>query len=70
MNVSKVGLTSGQAFQRTSPVPAPWISVQSQSVVSIEHPYIVSNIEKGIESLGGQAKLDNVRFPASFWLQS
>ena len=33
--------------------PAPSYQVPSRSVVSIEHPYIVKNVQKGIEMLGG-----------------
>lgn len=42
-------------------MPVPWISVKSQPIVSVEHPYVVRNIDRGIKSLGGQPKLDEVR---------
>ena len=41
---------------------APWIPVPSQSIVSVEHPYIIRNIEKGLQSLGDQPKRDKVDY--------
>lgn len=37
---------------------APWINVLATEVVSIEHPGVVANIDKAMESLGGP---DNLR---------
>ena len=61
MDGSRAGLANAHGPPRTSNAHAPWIHVVSQSIVSVEHPYIVRNIDKGIDSLGGQIKLDNVR---------
>lgn len=32
-------------------------SIPRQNIVSIEHPYIIRNLDRGIESLGGIPKL-------------
>ena len=37
----------------SSSQPAPSYQVPARSVVSVEHPYIVKNVSKGIEMLGG-----------------
>lgn len=39
---------------------APWYNVPSKPIVSVEHPFIIKNINKGIESLGGPHKLQRV----------
>ena len=39
---------------------APWYTIPPRSIVSLEHPFIVKNIEKGIETLGGPSKLRRV----------
>ncbi len=53
-------LPNGHASSNFATDQAPWIPVSAQSIVSVEHPYIVRNIEKGLEMLGGRSKLDNV----------
>ena len=40
---------------------APWYPVPDSEVVAVEHPYIIKDLMKGIQSLGGQTKLDAVR---------
>ncbi|KAJ4348931.1 tau 95 subunit of transcription factor TFIIIC [Ascochyta clinopodiicola] len=36
---------------------APWLPIPSRAVSAIEHPCIIKNLDKGIASLGGSAKL-------------
>lgn len=36
---------------------APWIKVPRVPVVSVEHPFIIKNIDKGIETLGGNKSI-------------
>ena len=61
------GITTMPGNLQTSPlVPsshAPWYSVPETKLVSIEHPYIIKNIDRGIASLGGFEKLNIVRDP-------
>jgi len=38
----------------------PWFYVPSQPIISVEHPCIVKNVDKGIKSLGGEVKLSKV----------
>ncbi|KAF2743551.1 hypothetical protein M011DRAFT_489681 [Sporormia fimetaria CBS 119925] len=38
---------------------APWLQIPARSVAVIEHPCIVKNLDKGIDSLGGAVKLSN-----------
>ena len=40
---------------------APWSSVPKTKIVSVEHPYIIKNLDKGVTSLGGTANLNTVR---------
>lgn len=40
---------------------APKYLVPDQRIVSVEHPGIVENIDKAVESLGGEAELSRVR---------
>ena len=44
----------------TSSSCAPWYHIPRKSIVSVEHPFIIQNIDKGVESLGGVAKLQAV----------
>lgn len=49
----------------THPTPssssyAPWYNVPHKLIVSIEHPYIIKNVDKGISSLGGSGRLQEV----------
>lgn len=44
----------------SSSSPAPWYDVPRTSVVSVEHPFIIKNIDKGIVSLGGPDELKDV----------
>ena len=39
---------------------APYYHVPARSIVSVEHPFIIQNIFKGIESLGGASKIQRV----------
>ncbi|KAF2816575.1 uncharacterized protein BDZ99DRAFT_458430 [Mytilinidion resinicola] len=36
---------------------APWLPVPAQPVISVEHPCIIKNLDKGIASLGGDVRL-------------
>lgn len=40
---------------------APWYNVPQRSVVSVEHPFIIRNVGKAVESLGGSPKMQDVR---------
>jgi Tau95 Triple barrel domain len=40
---------------------------EPRSLVGLEHPYIVHNIERCIHSLGGPSQIANVRREASSW---
>ena len=39
---------------------APWYNVSNKPVVSIEHPYIIKNIDKGLDTLGDTNQLQAV----------
>ena len=39
---------------------APWYTVPKQPIVSVEHPFIIQNIDKGLETLGSPRKLQEV----------
>ena len=39
---------------------APWLPVPSTTVVNIEHPCIIKNLDGGIRSLGGARSVANV----------
>ncbi len=55
----------GLVVNRTKVYPsasyAPWYKVPGTPFVSVEHPYIIKNVEKGLELLGGPNKLREVR---------
>ena len=53
---------SGRSSGRST---APVHSVPQASIVSIEHPCIVSNFDNGFKSLGGEPQLRHVRLSAS-----
>lgn len=36
---------------------APWYSIQRRQIVAVEHPCLIKNVDKGIQSLGGFAEL-------------
>jgi general transcription factor 3C polypeptide 5 (transcription factor C subunit 1) len=55
----------GSHSPRASPAAAeqqitPWLPVNSQPLVVIEHPCIIKNVDKGIKSLGGAVRLGQV----------
>ena len=62
MDITKNDLTDDRVVPlEISPSIVPWINIGTQSIVSVEHPYIVRDIDKGVASLGGQEKkLDKV----------
>ena len=39
------------------PLSAPSFLVYDRAVVSVEHPFVIQNLEKGIASLGSQREL-------------
>ncbi len=39
---------------------APWYNVSKQPIVSVEHPFIIKHVEKGLATLGGPRKLEQV----------
>lgn len=39
---------------------APWLPIPSRAISAVEHPCIIKNIDKGIASLGGPARLSKV----------
>lgn len=39
---------------------APWYNVPKRSIVSVEHPFIIRNIEKGLKTLGNSGRLERV----------
>lgn len=43
---------------------APWYTVPNKHFVSIENPFIIKNVDKGIETMGGVNKLQEV---IKFW---
>ncbi len=45
---------------------APWSSVPGLAIVSVEHPFIIKNIDKGIETLGGNGSMLKVSLSHRF----
>ena len=39
---------------------APWYSVPRQPIVSVEHPFIIKDVDKGLATLGSPSKLGEV----------
>ncbi|KAL9617629.1 MAG: hypothetical protein Q9160_007595 [Pyrenula sp. 1 TL-2023] len=39
---------------------APWYSIQPKQIVTVEHPCLIKNIEKGIQTLGGFTELSQM----------
>ena len=39
---------------------APWYNVPTQSIVSVEHPFIIRDVDKGLATLGNESKLEEV----------
>ena len=54
----------GQAEKQHTLLPpsgyAPWYNVPNKLVVSVEHPYIIKNVDKGLDTLGDAKKLQSV----------
>ncbi|KAF2204448.1 hypothetical protein GQ43DRAFT_409564 [Delitschia confertaspora ATCC 74209] len=48
--------TSRNKPDRNKSKTAPWLLVPAQSVMSVEHPCIIKDVDKGIKSLGGEVK--------------
>jgi len=49
-----------EPFSSLSSSYAPWYDVPRRSIVSVEHPFIIGNVEKGVKSLGGAVKMQEV----------
>ena len=39
---------------------APWYIVPKQPIVSVEHPFIIKNVDKGLATLGSPSRLEEV----------
>ena len=39
---------------------APWYDLPRQSIVSVEHPFIIKDVDKGLATLGSHSKLEEV----------
>lgn len=39
---------------------APWYKIPRQSIVSVEHPFIIKDVDKGLATLGNESKLEVV----------
>ena len=39
---------------------APWYNIPKQPIVSIEHPFIIKDVDKGLATLGSPSKLEEV----------
>jgi len=51
----------GRAMHNLSPPnSAPWYLVPSRPIVSVEHPFIVKDVAKAVESLGGSKAVGKV----------
>ena len=44
----------------STPRAAPWYLVPSRTIVSVEHPFIVKDVSKAVESLGGSKAVGKV----------
>ena len=50
---------TGSCIHKTSSY-APWYNVPKQPIVSVEHPFIVKDVDKGLATLGTPSKLEEV----------
>ena len=39
---------------------APWHSVPNRPIISLEHPYLIRDMEKGLKSIGGLNRIQEV----------
>ena len=39
---------------------SPWYNVPKRPIVSVEHPFIIKDIDRGLAILGGPSKLEQV----------
>jgi len=44
----------------STPRAAPWYLVPSRTIISVEHPFIVKDVSKAVESLGGPKAVGRV----------
>ena len=56
----ETSLSEGHPAQLSSARYARWYTVPNKHFVSIENPFIIKNVDKGIETLGGVNKLQKV----------
>jgi general transcription factor 3C polypeptide 5 (transcription factor C subunit 1) len=49
------------SFSLTESETAPWYNVPSKPLVGVEHPFIIKDISKAIESLGNSVNVEKVR---------
>jgi len=52
--------TTYQTRSQTHSHTAPWSNVAQLKIVDVEHPFIIQNIQKGIETLGGRNSISKV----------
>lgn len=39
---------------------APWLTIPRIPVVGVEHPFLITDINRAIDSLGGSSKIETV----------
>jgi hypothetical protein len=54
------GMGGMATLDLSTPNSAPWFLVPSRPVVSVEHPFIVKDVAKAVESLGGSKAVGKV----------
>ena len=50
--------TVSKDYKRSS--YAPWYTIPRQPIVSVEHPFIINDVDKGLATLGSPRKLQEV----------
>lgn len=60
-DITNIQAAASQTSRQAIPHVAPWYNVPQKAVVSVEHICIIRNVEKAIETLGGTAKVQQVR---------
>ena len=53
-------IATSQAENQTYSQAAPWCDIPPLRIVSVEHPFIIKNIDKGVETLGGNNSIAKV----------
>lgn len=49
---------------------APWLNVPRVSIVGVEHPFLITDITKAVDSLGSSSKVEKVRVLVVFLFES